>query len=127
MIKVLNEILPELECFLKDQWLPSYPQGAQLRKLQRDVAFRMPRGLRPGKLTFQELMPMVGHFERKGVIRTKAGRGGRVLIYHPSARVFQRDKLDIDNDPLDPVKDEFTHIDPVSRRIRQNMLAFLKK
>jgi len=61
-----------------------YPQGARLKKLQRDVAWRMNRKESPGKLNMDDqLMPVVGVFLRKGLLQTRSNRNGSLVIVHP--------------------------------------------
>lgn len=73
--------VPHMEAFIKDMWLAAYPLGASIRKLQRDIAFRMERQYRPGKLPYQVLMPIVGNLERQGYLRTRMSSDGKCLIY----------------------------------------------
>ena len=68
--------------FIIYAWLNAYPKGASLRKMQRDIAFRMQRRHRlPGKLPIQVIMPIVGKLERENYLKTKMKSNGHVLIY----------------------------------------------
>jgi hypothetical protein len=68
--------------FIIYAWLNAYPFGSSLRKLQRDIAFRMQRKHRlPGKLPYQVIMPIVGKLERENYLKTKMKSNGHVLIY----------------------------------------------
>jgi hypothetical protein len=40
--KEIRPYAEDIALYLRSTWLNKYPQGASLRKLQRDVAFRMP-------------------------------------------------------------------------------------
>jgi len=93
--KKLQHHLPNIERFLTDTWLPMYPMGARLRKLQRDIAFRMPRKERPGKLTYEQLMPFVGVFESKGLIRLREkATNGTLIITHPEEETNNENDTD---------------------------------
>lgn len=59
--------VPIIETYVVEQWLPSLSNGANFRKLQRDIAFRMENGP-PGKLDRSDLDTIVGELHRKGVI-----------------------------------------------------------
>jgi hypothetical protein len=78
--KIAN-IAPHIHDFIKDMWLKAYPLGSNLRKLQRDIAFRMERKYRPGKLPYQVIMPIVGKLEREGYLKTRVSSTGKCLIY----------------------------------------------
>jgi hypothetical protein len=68
--------------FIIYAWLNAYPHGASLRKLQRDIAFRMQRKHRiPGKLPYQVIMPIVGKLERENYLSIRMKSNGHVLIY----------------------------------------------
>ena len=68
--------------FIIYAWLNAYPAGASLRKLQRDIAFRMQRKHRlPGKLPYQAIMPIVGKLERENYLSIRMKSNGQVLIY----------------------------------------------
>jgi hypothetical protein len=82
----IEGILPHMEKFIIEEWLPRYPEGARIRKLQRDVAFRMERKHRPGKLPYQVLMPVVGRLVRQGSLKTRMASDGACLIYHPDGK-----------------------------------------
>lgn len=73
--------VPPIEEFIKTMWLTAYPMGSNLRKLQRDVAFRMKTRKFRKKLDYQELMPIVGKLEREGFLKTKISTSGKCLIY----------------------------------------------
>lgn len=79
----LQPFLPAMESFIVNQWLPLYPDGARLRKLQRDVAWRMDRKESPGKLEYDKLLPIVGELARKGLIKTRAKSGGVLVVMPP--------------------------------------------
>lgn len=85
----LQPYLPAIESFVVDTWLPTFPSGARLRRLQRDLAFRMlPIEQRPpDKLLYEELATVVGHLQRRGVLKTAAGRSGRMILYHVDAEI----------------------------------------
>lgn len=69
--------------YITQEWLSMYPLGARLRKLQRDIAFRMPRKERPGKIPYEELLPILGHVESKGLINIRKSGKGLLLITSP--------------------------------------------
>lgn len=82
----LQPFLLAVESFVVNQWLPSYPDGARLRKLQRDVAWRMNREESPGKLEYDQLVPIVGALVRKGAVRTRpGGKGSSMIITSPTS------------------------------------------
>jgi len=75
-----KELYPELEIFVAD-WIRQFPKGARLRRLQRDVCFRM-MGF---KKSFQgidckELLTLVGEMERKGVVWTRLKLNGIIVL-----------------------------------------------
>jgi len=83
--KHLEKACPALEEYIVNTWLPMYPLGARIRKLQRDVAFRMKKR-RLGKLDYKELLPILGKFERKGLVKLRIGEKGRaIVILRPDA------------------------------------------
>ena len=80
----LHPYLPAIETYVVNEWLPRFPDGARLRKLQRDVAFRLkPRTQSPGKLPMQNIMTIVGVMSRKGIIRIRQSPKGSVVIMSP--------------------------------------------
>ena len=85
----LQPFLPAMEAFVVDTWLPTFPRGARLRRLQRDIAFRMlPVDQRPpGKVALEDLSTVVGHLQRRGLVKTAAGRSGRLIIYHVDCEI----------------------------------------
>jgi len=85
----LQPYVPAIEAFVTDTWLPTFPSGARLKRLQRDMAFRMlPLEQRPPyKLPYEELAPVVGHLQRRGILKTAAGRSGRMILYHVDAEI----------------------------------------
>ena len=85
----LHPFLPAIEAFVVDTWLPTFPRGARLRRLQRDIAFRMlPVDQRPpGKVAFEDLSTVVGHLQRRGLVKTSEGRSGRMVIYHVDCEI----------------------------------------
>ena len=60
----------DVERYIVHAWVKQYPLGARLRKLQRDIAFRMPRphGEQPGKMDMDELKQLVCLLRDRGVI-----------------------------------------------------------
>ena len=94
--------LPAVEAFIVDTWIPSFPQGARMRRLQRDIAFRMlPLNKRPpGKVAYEDLATVLGHLEKRGILKTVAGRSGRILILHIDAPT-KYGKSQQDNEPED--------------------------
>jgi hypothetical protein len=80
----MNDLIPHLVDFIKGTWLENYPEGANLRKLQRDIAFRMPLH-RPGKIPREMLMPILGHLEQQGVVTVRIKVNGNCLIYRPGS------------------------------------------
>lgn len=78
------DVLPHLEHFIAETWLERYPMGAHLRKLQRDMAFRMERQHRPGLLPYEVLMPVLGRLERKGIVKMRMGGKGDCVVYSPN-------------------------------------------
>ena len=68
--------------FIIYSWLQAYPLGATIRKLQRDIAFRMERKHRlPEKMPYQAIMPIVGKLERENYLSIRMKSNGHVLIY----------------------------------------------
>lgn len=75
--------IPAMESYVLKKWLPMYPGGARLRKLQRDVAWRMNRKQSPGKLDFEMLLPFVGTLVRKGLVETRVNQRGVLILLQP--------------------------------------------
>jgi hypothetical protein len=80
----MNDLIPHLADFVKGTWLEIYPEGANLRRLQRDIAFRMPLH-RPGKISREKLMPILGQLEKQGVVTVRIKVNGNCLIYSPGS------------------------------------------
>lgn len=91
--KSIQGIADVLEDYIENTWLVFYPQGARLRKLQRDVAFRMDKPERPGKLPYESLLPLIGKMERAGKLRIRIGQSGRMVIYKPTHAQIEAEKL----------------------------------
>lgn len=115
--------------FIIYAWLNAYPAGASLRKLQRDIAFRMQRKHRiPGKLPYQVIMPIVGKLERENYLSIRMKSNGHVLIYrdknvnitpegqtHMEVGCNDKDgNEDGDDDETDDTIQEHFHISPQS-------------
>jgi hypothetical protein len=83
--------------FIIHAWLHAYPAGASLRKLQRDIAFRMQRRHRlPGKVPLQIIMTIVGKLERENYLKTKMKSNGHVLIYRDDEEnIVPADQVDM--------------------------------
>lgn len=81
--KVIGK-MPAIEEYIVNEWLIQYPLGARARKLQRDIAFRMKRKDRPGKLNYEDFLPIVGKLWKKGALRVgPAGKGEVIKIMPP--------------------------------------------
>jgi hypothetical protein len=80
----MNDLIPHLADFIQGTWLENYPEGANLRRLQRDIAFRMPMH-RPGKVPRENLMPILGQLEKQGVVTVRIKVNGNCLIYRPGS------------------------------------------
>jgi hypothetical protein len=78
----LETSLPHIEDFITKMWLIAYPCGSNLRKLQRDIAFRMQSKHRPDrKLPYQVIMTIIGKLEREGYLKIKMSGKGHCLIF----------------------------------------------
>ena len=104
----LQKHLPAIETYVKEQWLPLFPYGAGIRKLQRDIAWRMKKkDGSPGKLERQVLDTILGELLRKGVIglRPKGRAGISFVITSPVAATnggeSQGNEHDLDNNDDD--------------------------
>lgn len=82
----LHPYIPAMETYIVQEWLPSFPEGARLRKLQRDVAWRMNRKQSPGKLDYEAMLPIVGKLLRKGLIDIRQNKNGSLVILSPSSK-----------------------------------------
>lgn len=86
-----KELLPSkdaIQDFILNTFLVKYPKGARLRKLQRDIAFRMDTAdtaVHKQKLQYEKILPIVGEMERANKLKLRVGKQGRVVIYKPSA------------------------------------------
>jgi len=99
--------LPDLEAFVVETWLPTFPYGARLRRLQRDIAFRMLPVHQRGKLDYEtELVPLVGYLQRRGILKIASGRSGRMILYHPDAEITYYKHRKDDDDDDEPKKQE---------------------
>jgi hypothetical protein len=73
--------------YIMNVFLAAYPKGARLRKLQRDIAFRMDTKdmyLKNKKMEYEKILPIIGEMERSGMIKIRLGKQGRLIIYKPS-------------------------------------------
>jgi len=82
-----EDALPAIEAFVVETWLRSFPCGARLRRLQRDIAHRLLPADQRRRLSFEELVTVVGHLQRRGILKTAEGRSGRMLLYHVDAKI----------------------------------------
>jgi hypothetical protein len=85
-MSIPKELIPyisNIETYIVQEWLPSFPQGARLRKLQRDVAWRMNRKQSPGKLNYESLLPIIGQLIRKDLIGIRLNQHGSLVIVPP--------------------------------------------
>lgn len=48
---------------------------------------------RPGKLPYEDLLPLVGKLEREGKLRIRVGKQGRMVIYQPTAEQLEAEKM----------------------------------
>lgn len=96
-----KEVVPyvsDIETYIVQEWLPSFPQGARLRKLQRDVAWRMNRKQSPGKLNYESLLPIVGQLIRKDLIGVRIKEHGTLVIMPPDTQGVIHKKEDEQQD-----------------------------
>ena len=99
--------MPDLEAFVVETWLPTFPYGARLRRLQRDIAFRMLPAHQRGKLDYEtELVPLVGYLQRRGILKIASGRSGRMILYHVDAEITYYKHRKDDDDDDDESKEE---------------------
>lgn len=89
MLRLLEQPIPKdvkpymanLETYIIQEWIPQFPSGARLRKLQRDVTWRMNRKISPGRLEYDHLLPVVGELVRKGLLDTRFdNKAGKLVI-----------------------------------------------
>ena len=99
----IKDKLSHIESYIKGDWLDNYPLGACLRKLQRDVAFRMlPRELRTGKLPKDVFKPVVARLQEQGAVGVSINaKGLRYLIFRPGSRDKLNQSMYGDPDLLD--------------------------
>ena len=80
----IRPFLADVELYLTDGWFKKFPSGARLRRLQRDIAFRMPltlsdrRAGQPPKLASEHLLPLVELLAERGLCRVHR----RPIEYH---------------------------------------------
>ena len=78
--KDIQPYLPAIQSYITETWLVKFPHGATVRKLQRDIAFRMKKGS-PGKLPRAVLDTVVGALCRQGVVTVRnKGQTDRQLV-----------------------------------------------
>ena len=96
--KKFKPYLAAIETYIVEKWLPSYPHGAKIRKLQRDIAFRM-KPDSPGKLPRNVLDTIVGDLHRRGVIgiRDKGQSSSVIVITKPFVEEDKGDDEDTGN------------------------------
>lgn len=76
--KKIQSMLPEIKNYIIRHWLKMYPRGGQLRKLQRDIAYRMDNS--PGKLEHEHLLPIVTVLVEEGKIELDEIRDSNATI-----------------------------------------------
>lgn len=86
--KDLESSRDHLQDFILNVFLEKYPGGARLRKLQRDIAFRMDTKTavaKGEKLQYERILPIIGELERANKIKVRVGKQGRLILYKPTA------------------------------------------
>ena len=71
--------------YITQEWIHMYPFGARVRKLQRDLAFRMPRNERFGKVPYSQLYSILWQMENKGLISCRKACTGTLIIASPDS------------------------------------------
>lgn len=81
--KNIMSSVPNIKNYILKDWFRLHPGGAHLRKLQRDIAFRMDNS--PGKLDREHLLPIVAALENEGAVQLDTIRDsqGTVSIRPP--------------------------------------------
>lgn len=81
--KNIQSMVPDIKNYIIKRWLKLYPDGGHLRKLQRDIAYRMDNS--PGKLEHEHLLPIVAVLVEEGKIELDAIRNkqGTITIRRP--------------------------------------------
>jgi hypothetical protein len=82
--------------YILNVFLVAFPAGARLRKLQRDIAFRMDTKdlyLKNKKLQYEKILPIIGEMERAGQLKIRLGKQGRLIMYKPSESQLAVDVL----------------------------------
>jgi hypothetical protein len=82
--------------YILNVFLVAFPAGARLRKLQRDIAFRMDTKdmyLKNKKLQYEKILPIIGEMERAGQVKIRLGKQGRLIMYKPSESQLAVDVL----------------------------------
>ena len=64
----LEHYIPAMTAYIQDEWLPLYPKGANLRKLRRDIAWRMDRKKSPGKIPQKDLTAVIVKLRDDGIV-----------------------------------------------------------
>mmetsp|Transcript_31775 Transcript_31775/g.46864 ORF Transcript_31775/g.46864 Transcript_31775/m.46864 type:complete len:272 (-) Transcript_31775:407-1222(-) len=76
--KNIMRSVPYIKEYIVKDWLRLYPKGGQLRRLQRDIAYRMDNS--PGKLDHEHLLPIVATLLDEGAIELDTIRNGQGTV-----------------------------------------------
>lgn len=82
-VPIPSSVMPYVEkmtAYVKEDWLLKFPLGARIRRLQRDVAWRMNRRISPGKLPYEHLVPVVGYWKKNDVVDIVLKPDGELLV-----------------------------------------------
>jgi hypothetical protein len=83
-----------IQHYITTDFLRNYLDGARLRKLQRDIAFRMDQsGLemvfaKEKKLPLESLLNILGEMERNDLVRVRFAKKGKIVVCRPTKYKF---------------------------------------
>jgi hypothetical protein len=96
-LPITKNMLPakdRIQQYITTDFLRNYLDGARLRKLQRDIAFRMDQsGLemvfaKEKKLPLESLLNILGEMERNDQVRVRFAKKGKIVVCRPSNYKF---------------------------------------
>jgi hypothetical protein len=107
-LPITKNMLPakdRIQQYITTDFLRNYLDGARLRKLQRDIAFRMDQsGLemvfaKEKKLPLESLLNILGEMERNDQVRVRFAKKGKIVVCRPSNYKFVSSSASDDQQP----------------------------
>ena len=83
--KEIRDRQTEIEDYITDVWIKKYPNGSRVRLIHRNIAHNAlnRRRRRQERLSYDQLLPIIGSLERQKRISVRVGKSGRLLVDKP--------------------------------------------